>query len=37
MEWWQYLIVFLGTMVFITIVWLIGQIIVNKKINRRVK
>lgn len=37
MEWWQYLIVFLGTMVFTTIVWLIGQIIVNKKINRRVK
>lgn len=31
MEWWQYLIVFLGTMTFTTIASVIGGIIKNKK------
>lgn len=31
MEWWQYLIVLLGTMTFTTIAWLIGNFIQNRK------
>lgn len=31
MEWWQYLIVLLGTMIFTTIASVIGGIIKNKK------
>lgn len=31
MEWWQYLITLVATLIFTTIVWLIGNIIENKQ------
>lgn len=31
MEWWQYLITMVATLIFTTIVWLIGNVIENKK------
>ena len=31
MEWWQYLITLVASLIFTTIVWLIGNIIANKQ------